>query len=361
MNFFDLANFFELKKSMPNASIAEVMSISGINPALLADYTHEYQMVRRLEMALRGNPDKDADHYYKVLGVSKNDLTRYFCILEMVSPGLVVVGNLGGTDREKSLCREKKRAAVNSLAASGTFLDDEIAQELGLHVDDVKLLKATVPAITPEMPGFELVKRENRIREFFQLYPYSTITEAAKALRMSNKEIRVIIEDLVGHGEVIKFNNSPRPLEYEEKKLAVVSLKKEDPSLSDKEISEKLGISIGQVRQAISETIRLWQMEKAQSYDFYSHKTMVELEEVKRMSLERHNSSDKSSSRWLEIYLQAHEKQIAMLGLKAPERVDINSTVTVSKEHRDKIVSAFMATEAIEAEFQKIEVTGDPN
>jgi uncharacterized protein YpuA (DUF1002 family) len=50
-----------------------------------------------------------------------------------------------------------------------------------------------------------------------------------------------------------------------------------------------------------------------------------------------------------------------MLGLKAPERVDINKNVTVTKEHRDQIVNAFMATETIDVDFEKIEVTGTEN
>lgn len=359
MNFFDVVNFLELKKTMPHQSIAELMTIVGIDPAYLNDCTEEVQRVTRLKLAINQNPDKDANTYYKILGVSKNDLTRYFQLLEIVSPGLVTVGHLKGTKRYDAICLLKTQGAVNS--ASATMTDQEIAKDLNLSLSDVQRLKTNLPAITPKMPGYEILKKENRIREFFELYPYSTITESAKALRMSNKEVRVIIEDLTKHGEVIKYNNSPRPLEYEEKKLDVVNLKKGDPTISDKDISETLGISINQVRQAIADTIRLWQMEKAQSYDFYSHKMMTELEEVKRLTLERHNAANNSSSRWLEIYLQASEKQISMLGLKAPEKVDITKNVSVTKEHRDRVAEAFMATEAIDVDFKKIEVTGTSN
>lgn len=344
---------------MPNQPITELLTIAGIDQAYLNDYTEEVQRVSRLKLAINQSPDKNANTYYKILGVSKNDLTRYFQILEINSPGLVTIDHLEGTKRYEDICTLKKQAAVNM--AAGTMTDKEIVKDLGIPLEDVQRFKTTLPAITPKMPGYEILKKENRIREFFDLYPYSTITEAAKALRMGNKEIRVIIEDLTRYGEVIKYNNSPRPLEYEKKKLDVVNLKKNDPTLSEKEISETLGISIHQVRQAMADTIRLWQMEKVQAYEFYSHKTMTELEEVKRLTIERHKAANNSSSRWMEIYLQAIEKQINMLGLKAPERVDINKNVTVTKEHRDQIVNAFMATETIDVDFEKIEVTGTEN
>jgi len=355
--FLDLLNYYTLyqtAKNLPAHELAEIAGCSSINISFCKKKT---KSIDALKDSLRKNPEKNGVFFRKALDVSRKDINALFIILEVTNPGLVKKRHIFSTICDFELDEIKTRAAVFK-ASENHLLDHEIAAQIGVPIKQVKAYLQNLPVANPKTPQFEFLRRESHVREFFNVYPYSTISEASKALKMSVKETRVIVEDLIKHGEIIKFNNMPRPLEFEERKLMVIELKKQNPGLSEKEISLQLGISISQVRQAIQDTIRIWQMEKVVSYDFYSLNMLEELNEIKKEAMERHKASNASSSRWLEIFLIASQKQIDMLGLKAPEKIDINKKVVVSKEQRDSVVDAYMATETLDVEFEKIEVTG---
>ena len=355
--FFDLLNYYELYQSMETLPPREIAEITGIDTANTDFCSKKAKAISILRTLFKRNPNENTAFFKKTLRISSENLNTYLFILEITDPGLVKKKHIASTAKDIAIDGIKTRIAVNK-ASADNLLVHEIAELLDLSIKSVRAHQQNLPAENEETPEFELLRRESHVREFFNIYPYSTISEAAKSLRMSVKETRVIVEDLIKHGEIIKFNNVPKPLEYEERKLDVIKLKKADPTLTEKDISLELGISISQVRQAIQDTIRIWQIEKIVSYDFYALSMMQELNDVKNMAMSRHKASEQSSSRWLEIVLDAAQKQIDMLGLKAPERVDINKKVTISKEQRDSVVDAYMATEILDVEFKKIQVTG---
>jgi len=355
--FFDLLRYFELHEMMKNITAQEIGEITGVDMSDLSFFSEASKKLSRLRELIEENPEKSGVFFKRDCKIPKNELTGYYLVLETINPGLVKKRHLGSTVRDIEFDESKARVAVNKV--SHEFMQDhEIAAHLNLPIKQVKGCLQKLPAIQDGVPEFELLRRESHVREFFNLYPYSTVSEGAKALRMSTKETRVIVEDLIKHGEMIKFNNVPRPLEYEERKSKVIALKRNDPTLTEKDISLELEISVSQVRQAIQDTIRMWQVEKVINFEFYSLNMMQELKEIKDAAMDRHKASDGSSSRWLEIVLIAAQKEIDMLGLKAPERVDINKKITITKEQRDSVVDAYMATDSIDVDFERIEVTG---
>ncbi len=353
--FFDLLNFFELHQSSNGLQAHEIAAIIGINPTHTDFCEKKTQNICSLKESIEEDPNNGITFIKDKLRFSKKDLEVYILILEITNPGLIKKKDLIFSPRDSSLNETKSSMAIFAASNSSLF-DHEIAAKLCVPIEKVKAERHNLPVPRSVTSEFEILKRENYIREFFAIYPYSTIIEAAKVLRLSEKEIRVVIEELIRCGEVVRFNNVPKPIEYEEKKLEIVELKLKNPGLTDKEISLELGLSVNQVRQSLQDTVRIWQIEKAIKYDFYFNKTIDELEIIKAEAIEKAKNS--TSSRWMELRLVAIEKTINMLGLKSPEKIEINKNITITKKQRDSVLEAYLATDAIEAEFSHVEVTG---
>ncbi len=359
INFFDLLNFYKRRRTLKNVTPDDLADIIGINKSELKRYIAASDNIDKLYALLEKDPKEDIDFFSNRLSLSERKISGCLALIQIVSPGLVKKRQINGTLLDKSLNDQKIRISTDILFNSALF-DHEIADKLNLPIQTVKARRKNLPTIVQRNEQFETIKKESLVREFFKLYQYATVNEASKSLNMHQKEVRTIIEGLLSYGEVVKFNNTPMPLEYEDRKADVIRIKRKSPGKTDKEISLELGISISQVRQAIQDTIRISQIERATSYEFYFTNTMEELSKVKDLAMDRHAASPMSSSRWLEIYLVAEEKQISMLGLKAPERLDINKNVTISRSDRDSMIDAFMATDNINEiiDLKKIEVTG---
>lgn len=93
---------------------------------------------------------------------------------------------------------------------------------------------------------------------------------------------------------------------------------------------------------AVCNDLRQQQM---QTCELQRYRVGKEIEMIKDRALTRFDSSTSSSSRFLEIYLSALEKEAKLLGLNAPER----KTITVeaagqTKEERDAVVDAFFVS-----------------
>ena len=195
--------------------------------------------------------------------------------------------------------------------------------------------------------------------EFFAICPHSTTQEAAKALNIPNQKVRNIVEGLRICGEDIKFNNIPKPLEMIETQKKITEIKLASPSVTNRELSIQLGVPISLIRRAIFETTKMWQSEHAESIDFYTKKVLTDLEDIEQETWNRTMASKSSSSRWLELNLMAKEKKINILGIKAPEKININKDIKINKSDRDKVVEGFMATDVTDVDFTRIEVTGE--
>lgn len=310
----------------------------------LIDFLHEY-------------PDCDTSVVLKQTGIDVSDFEIYIIAAETLYPGLVKFKHLQPTDRVRQLLNSKQLKAVEFYAAAD-MADLQIAEKLNVSPEEIELAKKKLPIIKEcnlEVKQFEL---EEAAREFFIIHPYSTVKDAAKYLKTTPQVLRTLLERLRVQGEDIKFNNVPARLEKEELRRSIIELKKEEPAITNSEISLRLSVPVSTIRDAINDTIKIYQSERADNYFFFLDKTSSDLESIKQEALARHSAGANTSSRWLEITLIAIEKQIAIHGLKAPDRLDIRQEIKMSKEDRDQIIEAAMATDAIDIDFKKIQVTG---
>jgi hypothetical protein len=311
------------------------------------------QKVKHIETALNTNPDIR-------LAASDNSeiIDPQAIVLQTLCPGLMSINNISTSRLVEKLKALKKKRAISELHLEGLNMT-EIADKVRVGKEEVNTVTSNLPATVADSE-FIKIKKEAAIRDFFKLNPYATIEEASKTIKVSNKEIRALIKDMEAYGEKIAYSNVMTEVEEEKIKDLIVAIKSDNPIVSDKDISTQLNIPLSQVRRALREAIRIWQIERNVTYDFYLTRTLKELELVKEMCMERHNAGEATSSRWMEIYLVAEEKMINILGLKAPEKLDIrNEIVDNTKEHRDEIIAAYMKTDAIDVDYNKIEVTGN--
>jgi len=239
-------------------------------------------------------------------------------------------------------CKIPKKDIAAKLKCSVKKIEDELQNAIVIKGDDTADHLRTV----------------SRVREFYEVYHNATIKEGAKALQMTNQELSDIVDELRLHNESVAVKRVPTEIERARLSKKIIELKSQDVSLSNKDIATKLNVPVSEVSKAIKKTLKDWQYERAENYDFYFKNTLTELQVIQAEALGRFKGSDKSSSRWLEIYLMASEKKIKMLGLNAPEKLDVQSNVFhATKEERDAVVAAYQATEIIDADFDKVEVT----
>ncbi len=358
-NYLDFINFYGVYYHAPLKEPETFVSMLSMSIGKATRYLHKSNIIDSIMELLVADDVSDIEALAEATGLSEEELAFYLVAVETLFPFSLKVKYLIGQDRIAQMQSQKEQTAIN-LFTETDLDDEEIAERLGVDLEKVVAARTTLPAIREEHQLIVALKEEDDVREFFTAYPYTTIREAAGQLKMPVRGLRIIVENMRAGGEDIKFNNVPVAMEREEIRRRVLETKKEDPSLTNSEVSLKLGISATEVSRAIKDALHVWQSEKADNYEFFFQKTMGELEDVKAECWGQHkNGKGRVSSRWMEIVLQAQEKQINMLGLRAPERVDIRQEIIATKEERDGLIDAALATDSIGVNFELIEVTGE--
>lgn len=362
-NFLAFINFYGTYHHAPNKEPESFVSMLKISQRLAQRYIRIGELVDLILEITGTDSAASLESLSEATGVPIEDLAFYLAAIEILFPFTLPVRLLAGETRLTELAEQKKRIAIN-LFLETDLTDDQIIEEIDVEPADINACRVVMLGVQEEHQLIQDMKQEEEIREFFRQYPYSTIRDAARQLKMSARTMRIIVDSMRASGEEIKFNNVPVAMEREEIRKRVLEIKKEDPALTNSQVSLHLGVSMAEVKRAIKDALMVWQIEKADNYEFYFQKTLGELNDVRAECWQQHNNGKgddgkgKVSSRWMEIALQAQEKQINMLGLKAPERVDIRQDIVVSKQERDRLVSAALATDSVDVDFDLIEVTG---
>jgi len=361
-NFYELVEFYGIYINFVEKSVQKVVLILNYDHIKAESLIHQVAVIDLIKDLLEQYPDGDISFLIKEAKLSKEDLCYYLTAIEILFPTLIRIKNIFGNDKTNALLATKKKAAINFFIKT-TRDDQEIADRLNVKVSEIEIARKNLPIIREENLIVQKLRAENKIREFFTIYPYSTIVEASKFLQIKSQILRSVVEQLRVSGEDIKFNNVPKIFEQEEISRKVIKIKTEEPAITNSEISLQLGIPVSEVKRAIQNAVKIWQIEKADNYDFHFNKTSTGLDNIEKEAWAQHEKANggRPSSRWLEIALMAMEKRIAMHGLKAPERLDIRQEIRMTKEEKDNVIEAAMAADTIDIDFEKIEVTGREN
>ena len=356
-DFNDLLCFYGIYQTLEDKSVSNVMSMINYKKVEAEEQIRKSNIITMIVKILSKIKFCSLADLLERTQLTKKETGFYLTAISALYPGLLSIKNIiGSTLMPEKVEKEKKKKALSAyIAAQKT--DASICKALNVGLDEIETIKNNLPEIKEENLIVRKLRLENEVIEFFKIHPYSTIKEAAKLLGVRPQILRSVVEELRLAGEDIKFNNVPIAIEKEAIARKVIEIKTDEPALTTAEISLKLGISTVEVKNAIRDARTIWQKEKSDNYDFYINKTSRGLEEVKAVAWEQHKNSSRPSSRWLEIVLMAEEKLITMHGLKAPEKIDIRQEVLMTKNERDNIVAAAMATDAIDIDFTKVEVT----
>ena len=161
-------------------------------------------------------------------------------------------------------------------------------------------------------------------------------------------QITRYVRELKGEGVLIKEKqaSSPRFI-VESRRRAVALLMKDNPYMTQASIARKLKTSTTNINDDVKAITTRMRREQAEGYEIYREKTLQEIAAIKQRCLDRYDGNiKKASSRWLEVWLQAVEKEAKLLGLNAPERKIIDTEITVqSKEERDAVIDAYIVSE----------------
>jgi hypothetical protein len=253
------------------------------------------------------------------------------------------------------LLEEKVNVAIETNLASGMPYE-EIKKRLGIKEEAFG--ESSVPAIIRSKDlEIQSLRNINQVRTFFAKYPYASIAEAAKTLKLKNKEIRKIINDLESEGEVVKYSNVLRTTEYEAIKKQIIEIKMEDPMLSDQELAYQLQLPINIVRAAVQEAVRIMKMENAQNFAFMAHQSANVFKTIEEEAYKRHKATQNSSSEWLKIMVSARTAIVELYGLKEPEKIDVlHEFQHSSKEEKQALLDAYFATDVIDVDCKQIEM-----
>jgi len=356
-NFFELIEFYGLASEFvdePDTDLAIVLNLSSPQISVLM---HEVKILNSIIQILNEQPECDISLIQRETSLDNYSLSYYLVAVEILFPCKLKIKNVLQSQRINSLLKLKKKNAIH-YCADKNIAASNIAEKLNVDIEEIKTTLSLVPVIVQEHAIVENLKKEMIVREFFSLHPYSVIKESAKLLQIPAQTLRTIIEKLRIAGEDIKANDIPVAVERELLDAQVIRLKIDHPSLTTTEISLKLGISPQHVKQSINNMVRVWQVEKAENYEFHFTKTSNSLDEIKNEAWSQHNGTSRPSSRWMEMILSATEKQMILHGLKAPEKLDIRQDIRLTKHERDNVIDAAIAADSIDIDYNNIQITG---
>jgi hypothetical protein len=321
---FELASFYKLFKLNPEFDAEQFLLLTTFSIEKIQELLQKCKVI-----------DKISAGDTPVIETAQ----MYFETMQITHPGFICFADILGSKIADMLC-EKKVLCSEQVGSDNSIV--------------------LVPcALDSEIDIAKTMELNNNIRDFFTLFPYSTVKEAAKAIRTTPQKIRTAAEILRNNGEDIKFNNTPVIMEREQISKEIIKLKTEEPALTIHEISRRLGVSISEVNLAIKNMIYVWKMEKADNYDFYLYKTSNSIDLVEAEAWKQHEQGGtRPSSRWLEIALMAIEKRITIHGLKAPDKIDITNRDARSKDERDNIIDVAFEADTLDIDTTKIQITG---
>lgn len=356
-DFLNFLDFYNAYKSLPDQTPTEIGRMCGFDDEMIVEYYTLAQLIDNIINTIREYPQADVAAIADHAQVDIEDMLSYVILISIIRDDVVSVRHFANTKIAEELFLQKKQIAIRFLSDANMSAHD-IADRFGVNVAEIEVAQKNLPVLREQNALVKQYELENRIRTHFSIHPYSTVKESAKVLGLKPQELLSILEEMRMNGENIRFNNVPARLEKEEIRHRVIELKTQEPAITNAEISIRLGIPVSEAKKAVSNTIKVLQTERADAYFFLLNKTSDELETIKSEALKRHSAGNGTSSRWLEIMLIAIEKQIAIHGLKAPERLDVRQEIRVSKQERDKIIDAAVASDAVDIDFSKIQVTG---
>lgn len=355
--FFDLINFYHTALELDQLSaqnLSQVLDQSESRTSLLIG---EVDIVNSIVAILDSNPDADMAFLKDELSFSNEIVSYYISAIQILFPNRLKVKNILGSKFIENILPLKKDVAIKHLSAR-KLSQLSIAEKLDIDIESIDEVLSMVPALIENNNIVETLRVEETVRDFFTVHPYYTIKESAKLLGISAQKMRSVIEKLRIAGEDIRANDIPVAIERELIGKNVIELKINQPSLTTKEISLTLGLSVREVKGAINDMVRIWQVEKAESYEFHFAKTSNSLDEIKKEAWSQHNGVTRPSSRWMEMILSATEKQMILHGLKAPEKLDIRQDIRLTKTEKDNVIDAAIAADAIDVDYSNIQITG---
>lgn len=356
-NFFELISFYKTIIEFSGESQTIVSTMIGKTLPETELLKKEAGVIDSIVKILDDQPEVSMSFFEDELKFSSGQVDYYFTAIQILYPYKVKVKHLLGNDQLDLYTKKKKKCAIRHLV-SLSISELSISESLNVKISEIKKVASSFPALIEENKIIVNLKDEATVRDFFTIHPHSTLRESAKLLQLSPQRLRTIVNKLRFAGEDIKANDTSPAIDREILGAKVINLKINEPSLTTVEISLKLGLSIQDVKRAINDMVRIWQVEKAESYEFHFAKTSNSLDEIKDEAWSQHKSTPHPSSRWMEMILSATEKQITMHGLKAPEKLDIRQDIRLTKVERDNVIDAAIAADIINIDYENIQVTG---
>lgn len=277
-----------------------------------------------------------------------------FLLSLLYYPSFFSYGDIFFDDIASGLFDEKINVAIQKNLEAGMPYE-AIKEKLKLECESHG--ESSVPAIIRSKDlQIEELRNINNVKAFFGQYPYASVAEAAKTLNLKNKDVRRIINQAESEGEVIKYSNALRTIEYETLKKQVIEIKMGDPMVSDGELAFQLEVPVTTVKKAIQETVQMMKIENAQNFAFMSHQSAQQFKLVEDEAYKRHMATKNSSSEWLKIMIGARQAIVDLYGLKEPEKIDILHQIQhKSKEEKDAMVAAWYATDSLDINYKLIE------
>ena len=227
-------------------------------------------------------------------------------------------------------------------------VDDRVAQQI-INMNKLPAVKNNASLTFIEF--INDIGLHGKLIKYFQMNPYDDVKNAIKELKIKISPVILKngLEALIDRGYKIPCIAHQDAMQIEQLYMDIVEYKQKNPYATPKLLGRKFGLSENQIIMVIEQTAEEWKKEKIRSYEFYFKGVLEELDEISSFCYDRFHATPNSSSRWLEIAQNNTEKKIKLLGLNAPTEINIQQRVQIeTKEEKDAIIEAFMATDMID-------------
>lgn len=296
----------------------------------------------------------------KLVGIEYSEFITEIHIYAALNPGKVSIKYLTGYFRS-GLSKQKEIDAVCWMKENNEKLTlDYLCERLNIIENQALAICKRHQLELQEDPErkkkepimyIDIVQNESiqkPIIKYFNENPYASAEKCIKhiGLNISKTALRNAMEYLIDKGYKIPFMVIYDPMTEEKNMADVVAYKELNPYATSRLMAPMFNTTPDRIDSMLATAAETYRIEKMRSYEFYFKHVLDEIDEIGMLCIERFMASPNSSSRWLEIKQMGLEKKIKMLGLNAPAELKIMQNIQIeSKEDRDAILDAFLATE----------------
>ena len=349
-------------QTKPRARPKEIAAATGLVIQSVVHYQKAKKRWDKILVILEKTPDISFNALKEKMKSAFDVFRTDIDVLLEIHPEKIGRQLVGRLRRDAHNAVVRREIALKLLARNPEVTRRELAEAMGVDRRSVARVLRNLSVPIPRKSNFkeDLEKRRERLKKklivLFSRRREWSVDELSQELSVKRPFLEGVLAEMYdgAYGHLVPEKVSDQFL-TQARRARLVELKRENPYRGASELARFLGVTVEQIKADMSAVAAEWARARKDDYEFYVDSMLHEIRYVKQLCMLRHlgpkdkdgkyRDDYKPSPEWLRLFIQAQEREAKLLGLDAPERVDIGISSPLSKEERDRVTRAFLSSE----------------